>query len=134
MWAVHNYTTFRNVIISHVNIHWQSREVLHCTYITFYSLLRHLIRKDFIKIGEVVVCCRQVVIELTADLVCMDKKRCQYNYTPVRKYSCGGMTSCPCTLAQLLRQQQNNALPIFFPIIIFDIPLMCISLIELHID
>jgi hypothetical protein len=38
-----------------------------------------------IHIGKVFFCCRQLAIELTTDLVCMGRKSCQYNLSPVLK-------------------------------------------------
>ena len=60
----------------------------------------------------------------TADPVGMDRKSRQYNYIPVLKYSCTGMTACPHRLDRLLVQwpiddSKINTLPIFISFIIY---------------
>ena len=70
--------------------------------LTIWYILTKIMKE--IKIGKVLFCCRQLAIELTAHVVCMGRKLCQYNYISGQKYSCPGMTLCPNRLDQLLVQ------------------------------
>ena len=53
----------------------------------------------------------------TADLVGLGRKPHQYNYIPVLKYSCTGMTICPCRLDQLYVFGTISLSSIFHPIL-----------------